>query len=316
MKRVKIAEDVYGCLQPDRGFGWNNAGFISRGGGLVIDTFWDLPHTQRMIDLFSEVGPQPPRYLVNTHHNGDHVWGNQLFSGAEIIAHRNCRNAMAAGIDPADFQKLFQEPVPPERQWVADDIAVYDFSGIEITLPNRLFDEELVLQLDNITCRLIYVGPAHTASDIIVQLPDQRIVFAGDIIFNECTPICWEGTNDQWIAAIDRIIAMNPQTIVPGHGPLCGIAEAQQLKDYLLSVFEQSRDFLNQGLSPLEAAKRIDIGRYFHWTEPERLIWSVSRAYRDFRGEPWDAPFGNRGELFRQAHELRQFWNGRVGSGL
>ena len=92
MELKEIAKDVYACLQEDKGFGWNNSGFINRGGGLVVDTFWDLPFTRQMIKLYRGKGPQPPRYLVNTHHNGDHVWGNQLFEGAEIIAHRNGRN--------------------------------------------------------------------------------------------------------------------------------------------------------------------------------------------------------------------------------
>lgn len=308
MKRVEIAKDVYACLQPDKGFGWNNAGFIGCGGGLVVDTFWDLAYTGRMIDLFREVGPQPPRYLVNTHHNADHVWGNQLFADCEIIAHKNCREAMAAGIKPADFQKLFQAPVPPERQWVADDIAVYDFSGIEITLPTRLIEDRLDLELDAMPCHIIYVGPAHTSSDLIVHLPEQKIVFAGDIIFNQCTPLGWEGTNAKWLEAIDRIIELKPETIVPGHGPLCSIKEAQELRGYLESVFEQALGFFEQGLSPLEAAKQIGIEPYFHWTEPERLLWNVSRAFREFRGEPWDAPFGDRIQLFHQAYELRQFW--------
>ncbi len=311
MELVEIAKDVFGCLQPDKGFGWNNAGFISCGGGLVVDTFWDLAYTRRMIELFREVGPQPPRYLVNTHHNGDHVWGNQLFADAEIIAHRNCKEAMAAGIEPAAFQKLFEDPVPPERQWVADDISVYDFTGIEITLPTRLIDERLDLQLDSMPCHLIYVGPAHTSSDVIVHLPEQDVIFSGDIIFNQCTPLGWEGTNDTWMAAIDRIISLAPKTIVPGHGPLCGIEEARNLRNYLESVFGQARDLYDQGLSPLEAAKQIDIRPFFHWTEPERLIWNVSRAFREFRGESWDAPFGDRIQLFHQAFELRQFWQSR-----
>ena len=85
MELREIATDVYACLTPDRGLGWSNSGFLNRGGGLVVDTFWDLRHTEDLIALYRRVAAAPARRLVNTHHNGDHCWGNQLFHGAEII---------------------------------------------------------------------------------------------------------------------------------------------------------------------------------------------------------------------------------------
>ena len=260
MELKEIAKDVYACLQEDRGFGWNNSGFVNRGGGLVVDTFMDVPYTRRMVELYREVGPQPPRYLVNTHHNGDHVWGNQLFKDSEIIAHRFCKQAMEEGITPAEFQALFSDPVPPERQWVADDVSVYDFSGIEVTLPTRLIEDRLDLDLDGSPCHIIYVGPAHCSSDLIVHLPEDGVLFAGDIIFNEGTPLGWEGTNDKWIEAIDFLISLEPEVIVAGHGPLCDIEGAKKFRSYLELVYSESRRYFDEGLSPLDAAKKIDLG--------------------------------------------------------
>jgi cyclase len=309
MEIKEIAKNVYACLQEDKGFGWNNSAFVTTGGGLVVDTLWDLPYTQRMIDLYGEVGPQPPRYLVNTHHNADHVWGNQLFADSEIIAHRLCKEGMENGITPTEFQALFADPIPVERQWFADDISVYDFSDIEITLPTRLIEDKLELQLDNTPCHIIYLGPAHTASDIIVHLPEESVVIAGDLIFNGCTPLGWEGTTEKWLEAIDFIISLKPKVIVPGHGPLCGIEVASNQRDYLEYVFEQTRPYFDQGIDPLEAAKKIDVSAYQNWTEPERLIWNVARAYREFRGGSWDEPYGDRVQLIHQGHQLRSYWN-------
>src|SRR5574337_283668 len=93
MKLQPLATDVYACLQPDRGLGTSNSGFINRGRGVVVDTFWDLPHTRRLIETYACVWREPARRVVNTHHNGDHSWGNQLFAGAEIIGHRRCADA-------------------------------------------------------------------------------------------------------------------------------------------------------------------------------------------------------------------------------
>ncbi len=87
MELREIARDVYACLQPDRGLGTSNSGLVNRAGGLVVDTFWDrlvvdtfwdLPHTRQMIETYARVWRRPARRVVNTHHNGDHCWGNQL----------------------------------------------------------------------------------------------------------------------------------------------------------------------------------------------------------------------------------------------
>jgi len=184
-------------------------------------------------------------------------------------------------------------------------LADWDFSGIELRPPNRLIEDRLALDLDGVTVELLYVGPAHTAGDVIVHLPRQRIVFTGDVLFRRCTPIGWEGTYANWIAALDRIVALEPSVIVPGHGPLCGVEGPKEMKAYLEYVRAESRRFFEQGLSALEASKRIDLGPYAGWTEPARLVFNVARAYRELRGEPFDAPI-DAVALFREMYELEQ----------
>jgi glyoxylase-like metal-dependent hydrolase (beta-lactamase superfamily II) len=156
------------------------------------------------------------------------------------------------------------------------------------------------------------VGPAHTASDVIVHLPEQGVVFAGDILFRLCTPICWEGSYANWLAALDHIVGLAPELIVPGHGPLCGVEGPREMKAYLEYVYTESERFFAAGLPALEAAKKLDLGPYAEWTEPERLIFNVERAYREFRGEPYDAPI-NALAVFRDMHELYlvREWQGR-----
>jgi glyoxylase-like metal-dependent hydrolase (beta-lactamase superfamily II) len=163
---------------------------------------------------------------------------------------------------------------------------------------------------------LIHVGPAHTAGDLIVHLPELRVVFAGDVLFRSCTPIGWEGTYERWMGALDDIVALDPQVIVPGHGPLCDAAGAREMREYLAFVKAESRRFFDQGLPALDAAKRIDLGPYAGWTQPERLIFNVERAYREFRGEPFDSPIDITA-MFRGMHELRHDpgFRSRVGAG-
>jgi len=304
MELRELARDVYACLQPDRGLGTSNSGLLNRGGGLVVDTFWDLPHTRQMIDTYARVWKAPARRVVNTHRNGDHCWGNQLFPDAEIIGHRLC--AAEFGKERPEFMQTLRNSgssSDPALAAFARRLADWDFAGIELRSPQTLVDERLTIDLDGIQAHLIYVGPAHTSGDLIVHLPAERIVFTGDILFRLCTPIGWEGTYDRWIAALDRIVALAPDVVVPGHGPVCGLEGPREMKAYLQYVRAESKRLFDRGLSAVDAAKRIDLGPYAGWTEPERIVFQVERAYRELRGEPFDAPIDVT-PLFGAMHEL------------
>ncbi len=304
MELREIGNDVYACLQEDRGLGYSNSGLVRRGGGLVVDTFWDLAHTREMIELYAGVSKAPAQRLVNTHDNGDHCWGNQLFSGAEIIGHRLCAEGMTRE-DPAALQQIRSstDSEVPALAAFARALQDWDFEGIELTPPTTVFDDRLELDLDGTPVHLIHVGPAHTLGDILVHLPRERVLFAGDILFRLCTPIGWHGTFAKWGEALDLMVDLDPEVIVPGHGPLCGLEGPREMKAYLEYVRAESRPHFDAGLSSLEAAKKIDLGPYAAWNEPHRLIFNVERAYREFRGEPHDAPIDTF-RIFSDMHAL------------
>lgn len=312
MELHEITTDVYACLQEDTGLGKSNSGLINRAGGLVIDTFWDLPSTRELIRQYGRVWKRPARRVLNTHHNGDHCWGNQLFGDAEIIGHRRC--AESFGRERPEIMQAARRMIDSDDAALAAfarALAPFDFSGITLTPPTRLIDNDVTLDLDGLRVDLLYVGPAHTAGDVIAHLPEQRVVFTGDVLFRLCTPIGWEGTFANWIKALDRIIDLGPDVVVPGHGPLGGIEGPREMRDYLAYVrAEAARSFAAE-LPLLEAAKRIDLGPYAGWTEPERLVFNVARAYRELRGEPYDAQIDMAG-LFRAMFELREHWASRA----
>lgn len=308
MELRRIARDVYACLQEDRGLGWSNSGLVGAGGGLVVDTFWDLPHTREMIGLYARVLPAPARRVVNTHHNGDHCWGNQLFPGAELIGHRLCAAAFGKE-SPAMMTALrgMADSDDPGVAAFARGLAPWNFEGVVPTPPTTLIDDRLDLDVGGVPVTCLYVGPAHTQGDVIVHLPEQRVVFTGDVLFRLCTPIGWEGTFAKWREALDTIVALGPDVVVPGHGPVCGLEGPLEMKAYLEYVEREARDAFAAGLGLVEAAKRIDLGPYADWTEPERLVFNVARAYRELRGEPWDAPV-DVASVVHGMHELREHW--------
>ena len=280
-----------------------NSGLINLGGGVVIDTQADLSHARQMIALFGGVWPSMPRRVVNTHEDGAHVWGNQLFEGAEIIAHRTVPGRMRQAADPRALQKLLDDAsrllprlflrarhpgaLAVARQLQRD----YDFTGITPVPPTTLFEDRLVLDLDGTEAHLIHVGPCHQAGDTIVHVPAEGVVFAGDVIFRECTPMGWTGTYARWLQCLDLIIWLDPEVIVPGHGPVCGIEGAMEMKAYLEHVRDEASRCFERGLTPLQASKRIDLGPYEGWRSPARVYVNVERAYREFRNEPAEAPW-------------------------
>jgi glyoxylase-like metal-dependent hydrolase (beta-lactamase superfamily II) len=301
MKLQQVSENCFAVLNEKNRVCDANSGLINRGGGVVVDTQSDLYHARRMIELFGKVWPGMPKRVINTHEDGDHVWGNQLFEGAEIIAHRTVPDRMKQVADPSETRKLLKGAdrllsrlvlgaIHPGALAIAKQLRQdYDLDGVELALPTTVFDERHVLDLDGTEVHLIYVGPCHQVGDTIVHVPKEGVVFAGDVIFRECTPMGWTGTYEKWLRTLDLIIRLDPEVIVPGHGPVCGIEGAMEMKAYLEYVRDESRRFFEQGLTALEASKRIDLGPYGAWRGPARLYLNVERAYREFRSEPPDA---------------------------
>ncbi len=306
MRMQQVSDTCFAVLNEKNRVCDANSGLINLGGGVVIDTQTDLPHARGMIDLFSRVWPGMPKRVINTHEDGDHVWGNQLFVGAEIIAHRSVPERMRRVADPAETRHLLAEvrnPLTCERieaahpglvaagRQLAED---YDLAGVELVLPTTVFDSHHALDLDGTHVHLRHVGPCHQCGDTIIHVPKERVVFAGDVLFRRCTPMGWTGSYAKWFACLDLLIDLKPEAIVPGHGPVCGVEGVIEMKAYLHYVLEQSRRCFDDGLPALDAAKRIEFGPYGDWKAPARLYMNVERAYREFRGEPpdaaWDTP--------------------------
>ena len=298
MKLQQVSDHCFAVLNEKNRACDANSGLVNLGGGVVIDTQSDLAHARRMIELFGKVWPGMPRRVINTNEDGDHVWGNQLFEGAEIIAHRSVPDRMKRVADPEESRKLLRaaDRLVPSLVLQAAHPGVlaiarqlnedYDFEGVRLTLPTTVFDEKHVLDLDGTEVHLIHVGPCSRVGDTIVHVPKERVVFAGDVIFRQCTPMGWTGTHERWLKILDLIIWLDPDVIVPGHGPLCGIEGAMDMQAYLEYVLDESRRCLAKGLSALEASKRIDLGPYGDWRGPARLYLNVERAYRELGNQP------------------------------
>lgn len=316
MKMEQVSDSCFAVLNEKNRVCDSNSGLITLGGGMVIDTQSDLPHAQQMIDNFSKVWSEMPKRVVNTHEDSDHVFGNQLFSNAEIIGHRSLPERMKLVAEPVEMQHMMHaatnlttgpqmKAVHPGVYAVAQQLSEdYNFNGVELVPPTTLFDDRLEIILDDVEVHIIHVGPCHQVGDAIVWLPKERVMFAGDVLFRLCTPMGWVGTFDKWYQTLDMITnELKPEIIVPGHGPLCGKEGISEMKAYLQYVQKESRSFYENGQTASEAARKIDLGPYADWLCPERIYLNVERAYREFRGEQFDKPW-DQGQTFDEVFRV------------
>ena len=282
----EVADGVWAYLQPDGGWGWSNAGLVTgRGASLLVDTLFDLRLTAEMLEAMRRRTPAAERIatVVNTHANGDHCYGNALVAGSDIISSARCAEEMVQLPPSAMSAMLRNAPsLGPAGEFLARIFAPFSFEDVPLTLPSRTFEGRLDVRVGDRPVSLLEVGPAHTAGDVVVHLPDEGIVFTGDILFHGGHPIVWAGPVANWIAACERILELAPTVVVPGHGPLATPAAVADLKGYFEFLTDEARIRFDGGMSPMEAARDIDLGPYSGWGEPERLVANVHALYRDF----------------------------------
>ncbi|HME02948.1 MAG TPA: MBL fold metallo-hydrolase [Solirubrobacteraceae bacterium] len=291
----EVGDGLYAYMQPDGGWGWSNAGLVVEGEStLLIDTLFDLKLTEEMLAAMRRAVPAAARIetVLNTHANGDHCYGNQLLRDARIVA----SGPTAAEMEelPATTMAALVAQAPnlgEVGEFFLRCFGAFDFEGIEAVLPTDTFRGELALHVGSREVRLIEVGPAHTRGDTLALLGAERVLFSGDILFHGAHPIAWAGPISNWIDACERILAMDVEVIVPGHGPLASKPAVAELKAYFEYLYEQARIRHEQGMTPLEAARSIELDRWALWGERERLVVNVATIYRELDGihEPANA---------------------------
>ena len=285
----QVADGVWAYLQPDGGWGWSNAGLVTSGDtGLLVDTLFDMPLTLEMLDAMRRTTPAAGNIatVVNTHANGDHCYGNAAVVGAEIVGSEACATEM--------------DDVPPEvlgaavsagasageaGAFAAEIFGPFQFDGIEVVPPTRTFTGHLELAVGDggKVVDLVELGPAHTRGDVIVHVPDDGVVFTGDILFHRGHPVVWAGPVANWIAACDRILVLDGiEVVVPGHGPLAGLQAVADMKEYFEYLTAEAQVRFDAGMSAHDAAYDIDMSRYECWGESERIVINVNALYRDF----------------------------------
>jgi cyclase len=220
---------------------------------------------------------------MNTHGNGDHCFGNALLpDGAQIYATSGAAAELrAAPPELVNALKNTDQLGPEFSAYIRRIFGPFRFEDVELRPPTATFDGALVLRVGDRPVHLIEVGPAHTDGDAIVHVPDAGVIFTGDILFVEGTPIVWAGPFSNWLAACDRILALGAHTLVPGHGPVTDAAGVHEVKRYLTYVHDEARARFEAGMDAEQAADDIDLADFAGWGDAERIAVNVEAVYRE-----------------------------------
>jgi glyoxylase-like metal-dependent hydrolase (beta-lactamase superfamily II) len=309
----ELGRGLYAYLQPDGGWSLSNAGLIADGGqSLLVDTLFDVPLTAAMLEDMRRAEPLAAKRIgtvVNTHANPDHTNGNILLKGAEIIASVGTARGMER-MRPEGLAAMLRKAREDAHKSAAARFMVqvfgrFQLEGIEACLPTREFDKQLKLQVGDTAVELIDLGPAHTDSDVVAYVPSAKVLFTGDILFIGGHPIMWTGPVANWLRACERILAMDVDVIVPGHGPVTDKRGVQAVHSYFSLVDERARMFYQQGVPSKVAARalvrELEGTGYRSWKDAERLVVTVSRIYRELSRDTTqvapDVAFGDMAEL-------------------
>jgi cyclase len=273
----EVADGVHAYVQPDGSWWINNTGLlVGRSGAVSVDTCATEARTRAYREAIRTVTDRPVRTVVTTHHHGDHTHGNFLFREATIVAHERTRQAQQeAGIwrDPP-----FWTP--------------FDLGAVELELPSLTFSDSVDLWVDDRRCHVRHVGqPAHTTNDSVIWLPEESVLFAGDLLFAGGTPFLLMGSVAGAVEVLEQVVApLAAKTIVPGHGEVSGPELVDEVLGYLRFVLDVAQRGREAGLAPLAAARDTDLGPYADWHDRERIVGNLHRAYAELDGAERGAP--------------------------
>jgi cyclase len=272
-----VSEGVFAYIQPDGSWWINNTGFLAgRRGVICVDACSTERRTRTFREAIGKVTDRPITTLINTHHHGDHTFGNWLFPEATIVGHEGVR------------EQILAEGVPTYRAAWSPEV---EWGEMEVAPPFLTFTDRITLHSDDLRCEVRHVGhAAHTTNDSYVWVPGRRLLFAGDLVFNGGTPFVLMGSVAGALDALDQLRALGAETIVPGHGGVCGPEAYDRVEGYLRFVQETAARGRAAGLSPLEVAWEADLGEWGGLLDSERIVGNLHRAYAELDGQPLGAP--------------------------
>jgi cyclase len=278
----EVATGVWAWTQGDGSWWINNAGLVAGDeGDILVDTCATAARTARFLGQVTAVRSGAPlRFAVNTHLHGDHTHGNSLLpSTTSIVGHARMRTGLAEDTI-IDACPPYWEPVP-------------DWGNVRKRLPTITYEDRLVLHSGSTEVHIVHPGhAAHTPGDSVVFVPDRGVLFAGDLLFHDVTPLVFMGSLDGALRSLDWMADFDASVVVPGHGAVLDRKDLGRVLEahrrYYRLIQDSARLGVDRGLSPLEAARQTDLGEFASLPDAERIVLNLHRAYAEISSWTFD----------------------------
>ncbi|MEK6709364.1 MAG: MBL fold metallo-hydrolase [Nitrospinota bacterium] len=273
---VQAAKGVYVHVG---GNGLTNFGVIlTQEKPVIIDN--DIRVRKEFLAGLRRLARKPAGLVLNTHHNFDHTSDNGYYHG---------RGAVSFGVD-----LIAQEMEREERAgvWVKQmagrgpDVTPY-IGKLHVAPPMVTFEEMITIRYGGRTFQMIYIDHCHTLGDSVVWMPEERVLFAGDLLDNRTLPVNRLGNFANWIAAMDILEMFPAKRIIPGHGPLPGPGKAviRENRDYLVRLRERTQAALRKAKTPEGAAKLVRMPEYQRWFRFGNVEVNALKMAQELRGK-------------------------------
>jgi len=256
-KVAKVNDRIYALLGPNdlptkanQGYMVNSTLIIGDTGAIVIDTGFTDEIGAHLAREVAKITKKPVKVVINTHHHGDHTFGNSAFPGAKVISSEMCRKLL----------------IENEGEWLG---LIQDVLGRKLPNTRAVTATEVYanktktdVTLDGVKLTFWVPEAAHTAGDMMIWLPDDKVLVGGDITVNQITPNFRDANVKLWIETLAEVKAMPAKTIIPGHGPLMKTKDVAAMHERMAKLYAGIEAGYKAGLTDSEIRKKLDLSEW------------------------------------------------------
>lgn len=301
---MKLAEGVYARIVNPDGNAVGNAGFVVLDQSvLVFDTHFTPEAGRALLEDVRSVTAKPVRYVVNSHWHADHTHGNQVFGNADLIGSTNTRQGVlqsdlpslerTIGIAKRQLETLY-ESVGKEKdslraRQMRDQIKPREdylrtMANLQIMAPFVTFEDGLIIREGGRNVRLVFLGAGHTDGDVVLLLPSLKIAFVGDLLFNRAIPNVEDGDVLQWMQTLRKVLTLDAEIVVPGHGNVGSKKDVQTFLNYFEDLKSLVQYAIDRGDSIEQATRDIAVPeKYSSYMFQNLFPSNVQKMYTELK---------------------------------